>query len=317
LRGILTGLSAAALLTGCLSPLPKNNNPDIPTQVELSTTPFFPQTEFHCGPAALATVLGADGNSISPESLADDLFIPSLEGSLQVEMMAASRRLGYIPVPLESSFQALLDTVASGRTVLLLQNLATPSQPHWHYAVLIGYDTGRNKLALRSGTTQRKEMHLRTFLRTWDWAGRWAVVLLKPGEMIDSVDQRKYFRALADLEQTDQVELTIAAYYGALPYWPESEFLWTGIGSIAYQQGKLEQAENAIRELLKFHPNSVTGRNNLASVLLDKGCTEQALDQITRAEELLDNDQRFSDMVNTTRQEISASISQNGVLECD
>ncbi|MGI9318590.1 MAG: PA2778 family cysteine peptidase, partial [bacterium] len=312
MRGFLAATAVAALLSGCLSPLPKNNNPDIPQQQELSTTPFFPQTEFHCGPAALATAMGAEGDSTSPEILSEHLFIPSLEGSLQVEIMATSRRLGYIPVRLESEIQALIDTVALGKPVLVLQNLATPGRPHWHYAVLIGYDISNNKLVLRSGTERRKEMRLRTFLRTWNWAGRWAVILLQPGEMVDTIMQRDYFRALADLEQTDQLELTETAYEGALPYWPDSEFLWAGIGSIAYRQGQLERSENALKTLLNFHPNSVTGRNNLASVLLDKGCTEQALDQISRAEKLLSQDQRFIDMVNATRQEISASISQNG-----
>lgn len=309
--------AVAALLSGCLTPLPKITHPDIPQQQELATTPFFPQTDFHCGPAALATVIGAEGDHTTPERLAERLFIPSLEGSLQVEMLAASRRQGYIPVQLENTIQVLIDTIALGKPVLVLQNLATPGRPHWHYAVLIGYDVRANKLVLRSGTEFRKEMRLRSFLRTWEWAGKWAMVLLQPGEMVDTVNQQNYFKALAEIEQTDNQELAHAAYEGALAYWPKSEFILTGLGMVAYRDGDMLRSESAFRTLLKNQPDSVIGRNNLASVLLAQGCTMQALVQIEYAERLLDNDQRFADMVQTTRQEISESVTQYGVLKCD
>lgn len=317
MKSLFAVTAVTALLSGCLSPLPKITNPDIPQQQELSTTPFFPQTDYHCGPAALATVIGAEGAHTTPERLAEQLFIPSLEGSLQVEMLAASRRQGYIPVQLESTVQVLIDTIAFGKPVLVLQNLATPGRPHWHYAVLIGYDVRSNKLFLRSGTEFRKEMRLRSFLRTWEWAGNWAMVLLQPGEMVDTVNQQNYFKALVEIEQTDNQELAHAAYEDALSFWPESEFLLTGLGMVAYRNGDMSQSESAFRTLLKNQPDSVIGRNNLASVLLAQGCTAQALEQIEYAERLLDNDQRFADMVQTTRQEISESITQFGVVKCN
>ncbi len=261
--------------------------------------------------------MGAEGASVSPAALSEHLFIPSVEGSLQVEMLAASRRQGYIPVRLSPEIQSLFDTVALGKPVLLLQNLATPGAPQWHYSVLVGYDLSSNKLILRSGTQQRKAMSLRSFLRTWDWGQRWAIVLLQPGEIIETLSQQDYFEALADIEQTDNLELAILAYSGALTHWPDSEFLWTGVGSTALQRGGLVESENAFRQLLKYHPDSVSGRNNLANILLAQGCSSQALEQVQRAESLLTQDQRFSTQVLQTKNEIIASISENGIIECD
>ena len=40
--------------------------------------PFFAQTEFQCGPAALATILAAAGASVTPEALADAVYIAGL-----------------------------------------------------------------------------------------------------------------------------------------------------------------------------------------------------------------------------------------------
>lgn len=317
MRRLLPVTLVCFILSGCLSPLPKNTNPNIPLSADLSETPFFPQTEFHCGPAALATLMGAEGASVSPAALSEHLFIPSVEGSLQVEMLAASRRQGYIPVRLSIEIQSLFDTVALGKPVLLLQNLATPGYPRWHYSVLVGYDISSNKLILRSGAKQRKVMSLRSFLRTWNWGQRWAIVLLQPGEMVETLSQQDYFEALVDIGQTDNLELAMLAYSGALSHWPDSEFLWTGVGSTAFQTGDLVESENAFRQLLKFHPDSVSGRNNLANVLLAQGCSSQALGQVEKAEGLLMQDQRFASKVLQTKNEIAISISEKGIVECD
>ena len=306
----------AALAGGCFSPGPKISNPGIPEQKELLATPFFPQTDYHCGPAALATLMGAEGTPTTPERLADQLFIPELEGSLQIEMLAASRRQGFIPVRLDTTLNSLIETVAIGKPVLVLQNLATPGRPHWHYAVLIGYDAGSNRLVLRSGTEYRKEMRLRAFSRTWNWAGNWAFVLLKPGDRVDTISRENYFQALIDIEQTANQDLSHAAYSGALLHWPESEFLWAGLGMANYKMGELSKAEVAFRKLLDFHPDSVAGRNNLASILLERGCNDLALKQITIAEDKLAGDERFADMVEITQQEIAASISTSGLSHC-
>ena len=55
-------------------------------------TPFFPQEQHQCGPAALATVLVWSGVHTSPEALTDEVYLPGREGSLQIEMVAATRR---------------------------------------------------------------------------------------------------------------------------------------------------------------------------------------------------------------------------------
>jgi len=39
----------------------------LPERTELREVPFFPQEEFQCGPAALATVLAASGVKVTPE----------------------------------------------------------------------------------------------------------------------------------------------------------------------------------------------------------------------------------------------------------
>ena len=114
----------------------------------LGDVPFHPQVEYQCGPAALAGVLGASGMPVSPEALVPQVYLPGREGSLQVELVAATRRAGRIPYVVDPSPAALLSELADGRPVLVLQNLLTRSVPRWHYAVLVGADPVGNRLLL-------------------------------------------------------------------------------------------------------------------------------------------------------------------------
>ena len=115
-----------------ISWLKLNTPDDLPPAVELSQTPFFPQTEHQCGPAALATVLQPHHVDVSPQTLSSQLYIPAREGSLQVEMAVTARRYGMLPYPLNPEFADLLAEIAAGHPVLVLQNLRFDWWPQWH-----------------------------------------------------------------------------------------------------------------------------------------------------------------------------------------
>src|SRR4029450_1757028 len=100
MRAYLT-LAAALSLVGCAGRALLTDmtpSPASPAR-ELETTPFFPQVTHQCGPAALATVLGASGVDTTPDALVPDVSVPGLHGSLQIELLAASRRAGRTPDP--------------------------------------------------------------------------------------------------------------------------------------------------------------------------------------------------------------------------
>ena len=73
-------LCAALLLGGCAvqtEALRRSLPADMAPRVELAGTPFFAQTDYHCGPAALATVLAASGKPASPALLGEQIFLPA------------------------------------------------------------------------------------------------------------------------------------------------------------------------------------------------------------------------------------------------
>src|SRR4051812_21920221 len=87
LRSML--LAAGVLVAGCAQLVPqtvalRNAWPEgVPRTVELTSVPFFPQEDYQCGPAALATALVHTGTKVSPEALVKQVFVPARQGSLQ------------------------------------------------------------------------------------------------------------------------------------------------------------------------------------------------------------------------------------------
>jgi tetratricopeptide (TPR) repeat protein len=282
----LVGSVALVILSGCASlSLPAQDVPlpqDLPRSIELTAVPFLAQAEYQCGPAALATVLTHAGAPRSPEQLVSQVYLPAREGSLQPELLGATRRAGRLPYVLTPHLQALLRELAAGNPVLVLQNLRFSWWPQWHYAVVVGYHRDTREVILRSGTEKRLVMDLDAFDRSWQRAGRWSFVVMRPGAMPASVQEASYLDAAASLERVD-VSAASAAYHAAVGVWPDNLAAHVGLGNIAYSLGWLTQARDEYKLAARAHPESGDAWNNLAQTQLDMDDVAQALDSIMRA----------------------------------
>jgi tetratricopeptide (TPR) repeat protein len=253
---------------------------DLPPALELADTPFFPQEAYQCGPAALATVLVASAVNVAPEELAGKVYLPKRQGSLQLELVAASRRYQRLPYPIDPDLRALLAELDAGRPVLVLQNLGLASYPVWHYAVVIGFDADGNSIVLRSGDRKRLVMNTGKFMRTWELADYWALVTLRPGDFPANPDKFRYLQAVAALESAGKTGAAAAFYEAALERWPGNLVAMFGLGNSYYLQGKLQPAEAQYRRLLAIQPGNAAARNNLAQVLADRGCDAAAFAEV-------------------------------------
>jgi tetratricopeptide (TPR) repeat protein len=255
---------------------------DLATSVELSSVPFFPQEDFECGPAALAMVAAAAGVKVLPEALVEQVYLPARKGSLQVEMMAAGRRQGLLAYPLRPRMEDLLREVAAGHPVLVFQNLAFSFYPVWHYAVVIGFDRKHNILLLRSGRTERLEMSMFTFERTWARGQYWSMLALAPGGLPATAEAEVYALATAALERVNP-RAAQSAYAAALRQWPDERAALLGAGNTAYALGQPAAAIDAYRAAVSQHPDFAEAWNNLAQVLLDQGKRNEASQAIAKA----------------------------------
>lgn len=253
------------------------------TRVELVDTPFFPQEQYQCGPAALATVLVATGIATDADALVPEVYLPARKGSLQAELLAATRRHARLPYVIDPDPAALLAELDAGHPVLVLQNFGSRGHPVWHYAVVIGYERGAGRLILRSGTTRRQELAVRRFLATWQRADRWGFVALRPGELPAHANAARYLRAASDLESAAQPQAVARSYAAAVARWPEQPLAWFAFANARLNEGQPGEAEEAYRRVLALDPSHLAARNNLALLLAKRGCHDFASREIERA----------------------------------
>lgn len=270
-------LLAPWLLVGCAGPSRLAQLPtELPERIELAATPFYPQTEHQCGPAALATVLGAAGREVDPALLAAEVYLPGREGSLQPELAAAARARGLLAYEIGPSLSDLLAEVAAGRPALVLQQLGAGPWPNWHYAVVIGYDKASGQVLLRSGTDARLGLRASLFESTWDRGGHWGLVLLEPGTMPARPDPVRYMSAAAALETAGDRDAAKAAYAAAVELWPNAPLPRLGLGNIAAAAGDWAGAERWYRAVLADDPAQAAALNNRAEALVRLGCPDAA-----------------------------------------
>lgn len=279
-------LFIAALLAGCATPQvtvsPDELRAALPERAELETVPFFPQELYQCGPAALATALVYAKVATSPEALVPQVYLPEREGSLQVEMMAATRRHGLVAYRLAPRLQDVLREVSAGTPVIVLQNLSFGFAPVWHYAVVVGYDLSSEEIVLRSGTTRRLAVTLSNFERTWARSGYWAMVALAPERVPAGAVEDEYVAAVAALERVSAASAR-RAYAAALARWPQNLLAQMGAGNAAYAMRDFAAAEAAYRRATLAHPAAADAWNNLAYALFDLGRKSEALAAAQRA----------------------------------
>ena len=295
---ILLGSCATPPQTRQLQAMP----PALPVAVELVDTPFYPQEDYQCGPAALATVLVHHHIDITPGHLVDEVFLPSRHGSLPDEISATARRYGMLSYPLAPALDDLLREVAHGNPVLLFQNLGTAWLPQWHFAVLIGYDLDEGSVILRSGVTPRWETPIGTLERTWSRGNYWARVILPAGEIPVTARQQPYLQAALDLETSGQKAAAASAYHAATRRWPDNARAWLALGNLQYAAGEYELAEATYRQGLEGDRKNSQTWNNLAYALMQTGCADQAREAAACAFELDPDDREIQD----TLKEITA-----------
>ena len=280
-------LACIALLQGCVSWTPQSralaeSRPQgVPGARELTEVPFFAQSDYQCGPAALAMVMVAAGVKTTPDELVPEVYLPERKGSLQVEMLAAARRHGLVSYQLAPSYADLIREIAAGTPVILLQNLGI--KEGWHYAVAVGYDWDNGMLQLRSGLNERQELPFAMNEIVWRRSDYWAMVAVPPDRIPASADEQRWLAAITALERAGQPAPARTAYRTFLGRWPANVNAAIGLANAHHALGELRDAEGVLREAARREPDSLIVLNNLAQTLADQGRYAEALPFAERA----------------------------------
>jgi hypothetical protein len=300
MRFILLILVAAAFV-GCATPAKqtedffKSSSHLPPTQL-IDHVPFINQESGQCGPATLAMAMNWAGHPVTVEQILPQVYNPKMKGSLQTDMLSASRRNGLIAIPIEG-LPSLLTEVAAGHPVIVFENLAFTWLPQWHYAVVIGYDLPSRKVIMHSGPEAFKNWDMEVFERSWMLGDYWGLLVLPPDQLSVTADELAHVRAASALEQAGQLEAAEISYKKILTKWPQSLSALIGIANMAFEKKDYVTAIQFLKSATRFHPESAYAWHNLAIAQGTAHMRKQASLSAKKAMKLvsLENKKNFSE----------------------
>ena len=268
---ILAAAPIAAIISGCASVpsqsrLLKESRTSLPENYLIQNVKFVDQVAGNCGPVTLSMAMQWAGKNVSPGQLASQTLTPAESGSFQTDLIGAARRNGMLAVSI-NSYSALLAEISAGHPVIVFENLGLNWIPRWHYALAVGFDFNTEEIILHSGHDDYLHEDMRVFENSWKLADYWALVILPPGELAASADERAHVRAAVGLEQAGKTVEAEKSYLGILQKWPESLVSLIGLANIAYNRGKILEATRWLRLAIEFHPNSTAARHNLKVII--------------------------------------------------
>jgi len=144
------------------------------------SVPFFPQEEYQCGPAAIASVLAYWGLPADPGVVAEAIYLPHLKGTLSLDLLLYAERRGLRATLLPQNADALRAALRAGRPVIALLNVGSRLVPTWHYVVLVGYADGARAFLAHDGRHRERVFPYDEFAWRWQASSHWALVVERP-----------------------------------------------------------------------------------------------------------------------------------------
>jgi len=146
--------------------------------------PFYPQKEYQCGPASLAAVLNYFGQAVSPEEIAEAIYLPRLKGSLNMDLFHYATAHGVDARIQEGSLEYLQAHLTRQQPVIAFLNLGFTLFPIGHFLVVVGLDPDQQAVIAYSGTEKDKRIPFREFLSDWEKTQYWSLIIT-PKDKID------------------------------------------------------------------------------------------------------------------------------------
>lgn len=141
----------------------------------IENVPFFPQEDYQCGPASLASVLNYTGVSVTPDEIGKAIYSESARGTLNIDMLIYARTRGIEASHYRGAWDDLRRKIDSGFPLIVLVDQGFSLFQANHFMVIIGY--GDDSVVAHSGKHEREVIPREDFLKSWEKAGFWTLLI--------------------------------------------------------------------------------------------------------------------------------------------
>jgi ABC-type bacteriocin/lantibiotic exporter with double-glycine peptidase domain len=170
----LVGMAACAgpaeLYTGKGQPVPSH-------ALYVKQVPFYPQTQYQCGPASLAAVLNFWGHPVTPDQIAQDIYRPRIKGTLSLDLWQYARGQDVRATVHHGSWEFLETEVRRDHPVIAFLNLGFREMPLGHFLVVVGLDPDEKSVIVYSGVTQNQRIPFDHFMTAWEKTNYWSLLI--------------------------------------------------------------------------------------------------------------------------------------------
>lgn len=143
----------------------------------IDTVPFFPQEQYQCGPAAMASVLNYRGLAITPEEIAPEIYSKSARGTLNFDMIFFAQKKGFQARQYPGNIEDLKKNIDRLNPIIVLVDYGLLTYRKDHYMVVVGYDS--DHIIVHSGRDRFKSIPIGDFLVPWKKTKFWALLVEK------------------------------------------------------------------------------------------------------------------------------------------
>jgi ABC-type bacteriocin/lantibiotic exporter with double-glycine peptidase domain len=139
----------------------------------IENVPFFPQSDFQCGPSSLAGVLNYYGQKISPAQIAETIFREKVRGTLSIDMALYARQQGLFAEWYTGDLKDLRENIDTNRPLIAMVDLGLGPVQKPHYIVVVGYEP--KGVIVNSGAHQHKLVSWNRFQNQWNRSHLWTL----------------------------------------------------------------------------------------------------------------------------------------------
>lgn len=143
----------------------------------IDNVPFYPQQEYQCGPASLASVMNYHGLAVTPGEIAADIFSKSAKGTLNLDLLIYARKKGFNAIHYSGSMEDIRANINVGYPVIVLVDYGFLFYQQNHFMVVIGYND--DGLIVNSDLLEGQFVDSKRFLSAWGKTSYWTLLIKK------------------------------------------------------------------------------------------------------------------------------------------